>query len=119
MGFHGVAPRVDVSQRPAIVFQISCGAHENPSHVHELAKWKVRQKDAYKKKVNIKNYPQASWDNWVKTESQKSKSLYFKKVDPIEMSHKHSRYGNSKDEQERKIIRNKGDIAYLWIQNSP
>jgi len=119
MDLDRIAPRVDMALSTAIISQVSCGAHENPSHVHELAERKVSEKDAYQKKMYIKDDPQAFRDKGTEAQDSKGNPLDLEEIYPEKMSHKQAGDSDPKEKQEGKVVREERDISYLRTNNPP
>jgi len=119
MDLDRIAPRVDMTLFTAIVFQVSCGAHENPAQVHELAERKISKEGTDQKKMHVKYYSHFFWNNRAEVQDSKGKSLNLKEVYPVKVPHENSRHGDPEEEQEEEVVREKRDEPYLRINNSP
>lgn len=104
MDLDRIAPRVDMASSTAIISQVSCGAHENPSHVHELAERKVSEKDAYQKKMYIKDDSQAFRDKGIEAQDSKGNPLDLEEIYPEEMSHKQAGDSDPKEKHKGEVV---------------
>jgi len=119
MDLDRITPRVDMASSTAIISQVSCGAHENPSHVHELTERKIGEEGADQKKMYIKDDPHAFRDKGTEAQDSEGKPLDLEEIYPEEMSHKQAGDCNPKEKQEGEVVREERDISDLWIDNPP
>ena len=119
MDLDRIAPRVDMALSTAIISQVSCGAHENPSHVHELAERKIGEEGADQKKMQVKYYTHVFWGNGVEVQDSKGNPLDLEEIYPEEMSHKQAGDSDPKEKQEGEVVREERYISDLWINNPP
>ena len=84
-----------------------------------LLKGKIGEKDAYQKKMYIKDDPQVFWDKGTEVQDSKGNPLDLEEIYPEEMSHKQAGDSDPKEKQEGEVVREERDISDLWINNPP
>ena len=99
----------------AVIHQVSCRAEKSSCHVGNFAEGQVDKEGTDKKKMEIKGQTYSGGNHRMETHQPHTHFFYFEEVYLKKIPHEDTRYYNTCNEKDGKVVRGKGDIPCLRI----
>ena len=103
---------------PAVIGEVPGGTQKNSGQVHQFAEREIGEKRAHKKQMNIEKNPDPFRGYGLKGDQTEGQFLGADDIHLQEISHEDAGGRNGQDQEERKVVCRKRNIAHLRNNHS-